>query len=218
MEQQTHTEWPETKRKLVDAGVNLMRSRGFNGTSLDNICGAAQVTKGGFFHYFKSKEEIAQAALAQFSQAKASALQSAPFRKLADPLDRVLGRLDFLEKSLTSSPSPKGCLIGMFAQELSFTNAKLRNACHESFSRMGRDLETDLAAAKTLHNPKAAFSPKSVAAFYVAILQGSLIMAKTEESNAVIMANLEHFRHYLEGLFPKARKPKSKRGTKPAAR
>ena len=57
------TELPETKRKLVDAGVNLMRSRGFNATTVDDVCAAAGVTKGGFFHYFKSKDNLAAAAV-----------------------------------------------------------------------------------------------------------------------------------------------------------
>jgi TetR/AcrR family transcriptional repressor of nem operon len=48
---------PETKRKLVDAGVALMRQRGFSATTVDDICAEAGVTKGGFFHYFKSKED-----------------------------------------------------------------------------------------------------------------------------------------------------------------
>src|SRR5713101_2952567 len=110
------TELPETKRKLVDAGVNLMRSRGFNATTLDDICAAAGVTKGGFFHYFKSKDEIAKAALAQFAGGKARDFQKAPFRKLADPLDRVFGRLDFVRKSAGATRLTRGCLIGMLAQ------------------------------------------------------------------------------------------------------
>src|SRR5271154_348217 len=87
------TDLPETKRKLVDAGVKLMRAQGFNATTVDEICSAAGVTKGGFFHYFKSKEEIAKSAVTRFSEGKAKDFQDAPFRKLADPLDRVFGRL-----------------------------------------------------------------------------------------------------------------------------
>ena len=41
-------EVPETKRKLVDAGINLMRARGYSATTVDDICAAAGVTKGGF--------------------------------------------------------------------------------------------------------------------------------------------------------------------------
>lgn len=196
------TELPETKRKLVDAGVKLMRLRGYNATSVDDICAAAGVTKGGFFHYFKSKDEIAKAAVERFHDGKAMDFQDAPFRKLADPLDRVFGRLDFVEESVGGDKSlTKGCLIGMLAQELSFTNAKLRSACSDMFKRIAKNFETDLVEAKARYAPNASFDPKNLALFYVSIVQGSLMLAKAAESNDVMLANLEQFRQYLKELF-----------------
>ena len=71
MSAQTQTNHlPETKRKLVDAGVSLMRHRGFNATTVDDICTAAGVTKGAFFHYFKSKDDLATAAVIRFHELK----------------------------------------------------------------------------------------------------------------------------------------------------
>jgi TetR/AcrR family transcriptional repressor of nem operon len=196
------TELPETKRKLVDAGVTLMRARGFNATSVDEICSAAGVTKGGFFHYFKSKEELARTALERFREGKAQDFAAAPFRKLADPLDRIFGRLDFVKASTGGkSGLTKGCLIGVFAQELSFTNPELRRASREAFLRTADDLEKDLAEAKALHAPGADFDPKKLSLFYVSIIQGGLMMAKAAESNDVMMDNLEQFRAHLQNLF-----------------
>jgi TetR/AcrR family transcriptional repressor of nem operon len=194
----------------VDAGVSLMRKQGFNATTVDDICSAAGVTKGGFFHYFKSKEDLAKAAVVRFRDGKRQDFDNAAFRKLADPLDRVFGRLDFArESSGGSKHSTKGCLIGVFAQELSFTNPELRNACQDSFLRTAQDFEKDLAAAKSIHAPKAEFDPKNVAMLYVTIIQGSLLLAKAAEANAVLHENIEQFRRYLQGLFgqtPRTRK------------
>jgi TetR/AcrR family transcriptional regulator, transcriptional repressor for nem operon len=209
------TEVPETKRKLVDAGVALMRARGYNATTVDDICSAAGVTKGGFFHYFKSKEEIAKAALVQFREGKSQDYASAPFSQLADALDRVFGRLDFAVKSSGGvAHLTKGCLIGMFAQELSFTNPELRSVCQESFLQMARNFEKDLAEAKSLHAPKAAFNPKNLALLYVSIIQGSHMLAKASEANAVLVENIEQFRGYLKILFAAPRRAKRKSSAK----
>jgi TetR/AcrR family transcriptional repressor of nem operon len=199
---ETTEAFPETKRKLVDAGVNLMRRQGFNATTVDDICASAGVTKGGFFHYFKSKQDLAKAAVIRFAEGKTREFQDAPFRKLADPLARVFGRLDFV-RDTNGDPArvTKGCLFGVFAQELSFTNPELRAACQESFTRVIADFQKDLAEAKLAHPPQVDFDPKSVATLYVSILQGSLIMAKASEANAVLLENLEQFRHYLQSLF-----------------
>jgi TetR/AcrR family transcriptional repressor of nem operon len=195
-------ELPETKRKLVDAGVKLMRAHGFNATTVDDICAEAGVTKGGFFHYFKSKQEIAKAAVARFQEGKIRDFQNAPFRKLADPLDRVFGRLEFAKEAAGGQERlTKGCLIGMFAQELSFTNPELRDVCKDLFARVAQDFETDLAEAKALHAPKAAFDPKNLAMMYVSIVQGSLMLAKASGNNDVLLGNLDQFRQHVEGLF-----------------
>ena len=197
---------PETKRKLVDAGVNLMRNRGFNATTVDDICAAAGVTKGGFFHYFKSKEDLATAAVIRFHEIKSKQFAEAPFRRLADPLDRVFGRLDFAKEASGGAKGlTKGCLMGMFAQELSFTNPELRSLCQDKLARIAKDFETDLAEAKALYAPRADFDPKGLAVLYLSIVQGSLILAKASESNLVLVENIEQFRAYLQTLFGRSR-------------
>ena len=49
-----------TKQKIADAAKNLFSTHGFGQTSLDDIITAAGITKGAFYHYFKSKEIICQ--------------------------------------------------------------------------------------------------------------------------------------------------------------
>ncbi len=62
-----------------------MRQRGFSATTVDDICLEAGVTKGGFFHYFKSNDDLAAAAVVRFHELKAAEFAQAPFRQLADP-------------------------------------------------------------------------------------------------------------------------------------
>ena len=200
------TELPETKRKLVDAGVNLMRARGFNATTVDDICAEAGVTKGGFFHYFKSKEELAKAAVVRFSDRKSEVEDEAAFRKLADPLARVYGRMDFIKESVGGTKRlTKGCLIGMFAQEVSFTHPELRSVCQTALLRMAQDFEKDLAEAKAAYVPKAKFDPMRLAVMFVSVFQGSSMLAKASETNAVLLDNIEEFRRYLQTLFNQTR-------------
>lgn len=195
-------ELPETKRKLLDASVALMRTKGFNGTSVDDICAAAGVTKGGFFHYFKSKDEVAKAAAQRFRDLKAESYRTAPYRELTDPLDRVFARLDFMVKSATAGDTTTlGCLIGMLAQELSFSHPDLRAVFQESFGRMSKDFEQDVVAAKERHAPNATFDPATVTSMFIAMYQGSLLMAKAFESNETLFKNVAGFREYLHTLF-----------------
>ncbi|WP_447974456.1 TetR/AcrR family transcriptional regulator [Nitrospira sp. Kam-Ns4a] len=52
--------------------------RGFVATTVDEICETAGLTKGSFFHYFASKEDLARVALDRFVQGKAKLFQQGP--------------------------------------------------------------------------------------------------------------------------------------------
>jgi len=196
---------PSTRRKLIDASVELIRVRGFNGTTVEDICKTAGVTKGGFFHYFESKDAVADAALATFTEARNEIFREAPFRQVADPLERVFARLDFEKDLIESSGKLKGCLAGMLAQELASSRKEYREACQGFFASRADDLTADLAAAKAAHAPRADFDPKSLALFYLAVIQGSQILSKVSGNNEVRLESIEHLRAYLRGLFGVAR-------------
>jgi len=76
----------ETRSRIVSAARNLFSSHGFSGTSLDDILTAAGITKGAFYHYFKSKEEIC---LALLDQALIEIRRFSDQPPTADPLDAL---------------------------------------------------------------------------------------------------------------------------------
>jgi TetR/AcrR family transcriptional repressor of nem operon len=58
----------ESKTKLLNAALNVIRGKGYAATTVDDICHSAGVTKGSFFHHFKSKDELALAAVAHWGE------------------------------------------------------------------------------------------------------------------------------------------------------
>ena len=50
-------------------------------------------------------------------------------------------------------------------------NAQLRTICQDRFAQIAKDFEIDLAEAKAVYAPRAAFDPKTVAMLYVSMLQ-----------------------------------------------
>src|SRR6266436_3611232 len=105
-----------TKEKLLDAAQRLMLVKGFPSTTIDEICGAARLTKGSFFHYFDSKDELGKEVLVRYAARKQQIWQAAPFVKNSDPLRRVYGYLDFAVQMYNKPESQNGCLLGHFAQ------------------------------------------------------------------------------------------------------
>jgi AcrR family transcriptional regulator len=48
----------ETRTKILEASIKLFSAHGFNAASVDDICAEAGISKGAFYHHFKSKQEL----------------------------------------------------------------------------------------------------------------------------------------------------------------
>ena len=191
---------PSTKERLLNAAQTLMLAKGFSATTVDEICEAAKLTKGSFFHYFQSKDHLGRVLLERFCAA-GQELQAGFCGKEEDPLKRVLGYVEATIKCCRDPAMSKGCLLGAFAQELSDTNPQIRSACAQGFERWARHFGGELAQAKAKYAPRAAFDPHAVAEHFIALLEGSLIMAKARKDSRLVERNLTQFRSYLKTLF-----------------
>lgn len=52
---------PERRQELMTAAQRLFYTKGYENTSINDIAQAAGVTKGAFYHYFDSKEDVIEA-------------------------------------------------------------------------------------------------------------------------------------------------------------
>ncbi|GMV33536.1 MAG: hypothetical protein DCC59_16340 [Chloroflexi bacterium] len=48
----------ETRSKIISSAIRLFSGRGFNAASVDDICAEAGISKGAFYHHFKSKQDL----------------------------------------------------------------------------------------------------------------------------------------------------------------
>lgn len=196
----------QSKTKLLDAALHVIRAKGYSATTVDDICHKAGVTKGSFFHHFKSKDELALAAASYWGTMTDTLFAAAPYRKLHDPRDRLLGYVDFRAAILNGELPDYTCLLGTLVQETYATHPDIRAACDQGLSSHVAELTRDLKAAKQRYAPKAAWSAESVGYFIQAVLQGSFIFAKAKQSPDVVRESLEHVRRYLGVLFSQPRR------------
>jgi len=192
-----------TMHRLLDAAEGLMLAKGYTATSVDEICDAAGLTKGSFFHYFEGKEHLGRALAQRFYDTRRQLFDSAPFRKKKDPLDRVFGYIDFLIEMSANPQAAGGCLLGTFVQELSATHPGIRDVCAACLESQAGRLRDDLEEAKSMYVPRAAWSAQSLAEHLLAVVQGAIILAKARQDREVVAESLRHFRQYLRSLFRK---------------
>ena len=186
-----------SKEKLVRAARNLMLAQGYPITSVDDIIEAAGVSKGSFYHYFDSKEELALTAMHEFLADGAALMMDGPFRDIADPRKRAIAFLKPIE-NVAMRLWDHGCLLVMFSVELAGTSPKVR----EETSAVLLDLIDRVGAIlRPLTKEGGGNMPMTASAManmYMAIIDGSLVYARATGDSRCIARNLKTFRQQIE--------------------
>jgi TetR/AcrR family transcriptional regulator, transcriptional repressor for nem operon len=188
-------------RRLLDAAVHVIRSKGYSAARVEDICAEAGLTKGAFFHHFASKEACAIAAAAHFAANADALFDAAPYSRLPDARARILGYVDF-RKAILRDELQFTCLLGTMVQEAYDSHPAIRAACDRYISEHAERLEDDIAEAKARYAPDAAWTPASAALYSQAVLQGAFILAKAKHGPEVAADCLDHLKRYFETLLP----------------
>ena len=197
-----------SKIRLLNATLHVVRAKGYAAATVDDICAEAGVTKGSFFHHFKSKDDLALSAIAHWNAMTDGFFAAAAYHQPKDPLKRLLGYVDFRSEILHGDLADYTCLLGTLVQETYATHPHIRAACDKGLSTHIAILSRDIEAAKKLYAPDAAWSAESVGFFIQSVVQGAFIFAKVKQGPEVMRESLAHLRRYLEFLFKQPRNAK----------
>lgn len=188
------------------AALQLVREEGYDSTSVDDLCKAAGVTKGGFFHHFSSKEDLAVDATKLWTKVTGQAFANADYNGFEDPLDRLIGYVEFRRELLKGRTLAEfTCFLGTMVQEKYAASPAIREACREAIFSHAGTVEDMVSAAKARHAPGASWSAQSLALHTQAVIQGAFILAKATTDAQTADDMIVHLRRYIELLFHHAK-------------
>lgn len=189
------------RTRLLEAALTSIRRKGYSATTVDELCAIAGVTKGGFFHHFKSKEALGVAAADYWSQMTGGLFANAPYHAPEDPLERVLAYIDFRSALIDGPIEEFTCLVGTMVQEAYGSSDAIRAACDVSISGHAATLEADVEAAMEKYGRIEGVTASSLALHTQAVLQGGFILAKAKGGPEIAKESAAHLKRYITLLF-----------------
>ena len=195
-----------TRESITRAAAGLFALKGYHDTTLEEVQRAAEVTTGAFFHHFAGKEDLGFAVLDRHMERRRQELdqleQEMPVARPDDPLERVFRRLDAIAQMVTRPKHRKGgCIIGNLSTSLSDTHEGFRRRLAKCFDEMAMEFQPHLEAAVKQHGSGRSTDAKTLARYIVAIIEGSIMLARTQRSPQALANNFENLKNYLKQVL-----------------
>ena len=178
----------DAKARLMDAVLELIWTGSYGTTTIDQICEKAGVKKGSFYYFFKSKADVAVAALEVAFYAKRGELD-AMFSPMVPPLERIRHYCEFSYKMQVEMQQKSGFVLGCplctLGAEVSTQEQELRAKIQELLAFKARYLETairDAHASGVVQAPDAAAKTRVVWAY----IEGVLTQARIQNDVKVL--------------------------------
>lgn len=192
----------KSRTRILLAGLGVFREKGYTATTVDDLCHAAGVTKGSFFHHFESKEAAALASIDYWNETTAEFFAGAPYWQPQDPRDQLLAYLDFRAQIVQGELSEFTCLLGTLVQETFISHPALQAACGAGMKAHAQTLVPIIEAARQRYAPTATWGAESLALHTQTVLQGAFVLAKAGNDPAIVLDAIAHLRRYTEQLLP----------------
>jgi len=187
-----------SRERIVQRAAELFAERGIARTSLDEVLAAAGAGKGQFYHYFRSRDELAAAAVEQRCAQVVTGLTQAlgGVSSLAELEQALAGFIAGFEQM-----GLPGCPIGTLATEVAGRNEAARLQAAAGFDAWERLLADALARMRQRGELRADAPPAMLATGLLASIEGGMVLSQTRRDVAslriAVNAGLAQVRTYL---------------------
>ena len=195
----------DTRERILEAACEVIAKKSFAGAGLNEILALANVPKGSFYHYFKSKEDMG-AAVVDRAVAECTA-ETAPIvedRRLTG-FARLRAIFDAYRESCREHGLMEGCLISKLALEASDLGEVVHAAVRHAYGQWTGLLARLIREGQADGSITATQTPEPLAGILVSLWEGTVIRARVERNLAPIDATFDYCFGDNGVLLPAAR-------------
>jgi AcrR family transcriptional regulator len=180
-----------------------MLQKGFAGTSLDEIIAASNITKGGFFYHFNSKDDLAVHLMLKYQRDDAAffnALFDRADELTEDPLQQMLIFLKLLSEAMAEvQKNHPGCLVATFTSANQTVNQEVRDVTAECLLAWRELFREKLGRIKDKYPND--IDIDTLADMLSTIIEGGIIVALALSDTRILVDQILQYRNHIRLLF-----------------
>jgi len=193
---------PSLREDILDAGLQVMFRKGYEGATVRDICEAAGAPHGSFTNHFRSKEAFAKEVLDRYFANLQKTVHATLGDRSLSPRRRLQRYLEIISGLLERDEWSRGCLIGDFSIETSAQSKLLRRRLVAIFEEWLAPFAECIAEAQRAGEIDSNFTPAELAEFLLASWEGAILRMKVDRGPAA----LDRFRKIIFQTVFKERK------------
>jgi len=198
-----------TRERLLDAAKKLVMSKGFAGTSIDDVLKETRLTKGAFFHHFKSKSDLARELVKRYALKDLKLFQEFDRQSQQtsdDPLEQVKIFLKLFEAYISNSEDPApGCMYAVYTYESRQFDPDVLDFVSDTLRKWTSIYVRKFQEVLDRYHPALPVTARQLAEMIVSVIEGGLILQRAHGDTGTTKRQSEQFRNYLSLLFPGAK-------------
>lgn len=179
-----------TRQILLETGKQLIWEKGYTATGILDVLQAANVPKGSFYHYFKSKDVFVLVVLDSYAQEHYTHVGHHLEDETLTPLSRLHRFFTAAGHWFESMPAYRGCMVGNLSQELGAYNEDFRSRLQAMLDQLRSNIQLCLQQAQDCGELPAQMPIEQMADFCLSGLHGALLRMKVSQNPAPLHAFL----------------------------
>lgn len=189
-----------TRLTILQKAFELIYSKGYQTTSIDEIIATTQVTKGAFYYHFKTKDEMGVAIIEEILKPTMLGSFIKPIENSENPIEDFYNMISYLLLEDPLLEAKYGCPVGNLTQEMTPWNNQFSLALSELVNQWMMTIEKAIVRAQTLGLVRKEVNGEQVAFFVMSGYWGIRNFGKLQDSNSCYIVYLKEFKNYLNSL------------------
>ncbi len=199
------TKGKHTSERILEIAERLILQRGFTGTAIEDIIKEANISKGGFFYHFDSKNDLALKLLERYRREDMLLLSETFVRaeELSDdPLAQMLVFLKLLSESMGNLEEVHpGCLVASFTYESQQVNEQVRELTAECVLDWRRLFKRQIDKINKQYEPVVEVSSEDLADLLSSIIEGGIVVSRALDNSSILVNQLLQYRSYIGMIY-----------------